>query len=161
MRERSGPSILRSRRSVLRVAGLLTLAAATGPLAACGLFDDSEPEPDPLAPLLAGALDLAALYEAAVAADPTLADRLTPIAQAHRAHAEELARVTRVTLPNSTPTAGPTLPTGDRKSMLTALRSAEQQGQAAATTACLSTPAHRAALVGSIAAARATHLELL
>ncbi|MGW0433907.1 hypothetical protein ACWDV4_15380 [Micromonospora sp. NPDC003197] len=139
----------------------MTLAAAAAPLAACGLFDDDEPEPDALAPLLAESLDLAARYEAAVAADPTLADRLTPIAQAHRAHAEELARVTRVTLPSGAPTVSPTLPTGDRKSLLAALRTAEQQGQEAAAAACRTAPAQRAALVGSIAAARATHLELL
>ncbi|GAB3972305.1 hypothetical protein [Plantactinospora veratri] len=41
------------------------------------------------------------------------------------------------------------------------LREAEQQGRDAAAKACLEAPANRAALVGSVTAARATHLEVL
>jgi hypothetical protein len=45
--------------------------------------------------------------------------------------------------------------------VLTALREAEERGRAAAATLCADAPADRAALVGSIAAARATHVEAL
>ncbi|MFD1326001.1 hypothetical protein [Micromonospora sonneratiae] len=131
-------------------------------MTACGLFDDrTEPAPDPLAPLIAEALHLAAQHEAAIASYPELADRLGPIAQAHRAHAAELAKVTRVTLPSNTPTASASPATGDLRATLAALRTAEQQGQDSARQACVQAPEGRAALVGSIAAARATHVEVV
>lgn len=141
------------------------LAVAAYPLAGCDLFE-SEPEPtaspDPLAPLLTGALELAALHETAIAAYPELADRLTPVLEAHRAHATELARLTGAGTPSpaaSSPAAPP--PTGDVKATLAALRGAEQKGQKAAADACVAAPAERAALLGSISAARATHLEVV
>lgn len=150
------------RRGVLRAT---LLAVAAYPLAGCDLFE-SEPEPvaspDPLAPLLAGTLELAGRHEAAIAAHPELADRLTPVLEAHRQHATELAKVTGATTPSpvaTTPAATP--PAGDAKATLAALRAAEQQGQKAAADACLAAPAERAALLGSICAARATHLEVV
>jgi hypothetical protein len=151
---------------VVRAAALVALVGTTGSLTGCGLFDnepDPPPAPDPLAPLIGGALDLAARYEAAVAAFPELADRLGPVAEAHRAHAAELARVTRITLPS---TAAPSAPAGDSgagtaSATLAQLREAEQQGREAAAKACTEAPANRSALVGSIAAARASHLEVV
>lgn len=153
-----------SRRRVLRGAALLAAATGTAPLAAgCGLFDggpDRSPAQDALAPLLAGALDLAGRHEAAAAAFPELADRLSPLAQAHRAHAAELARVTGATLPSGSPSpAGP--PGDSAAAALAALRTAEQQGRDAAAAACIAAPRARATLVGTVAAARATHLEVL
>jgi hypothetical protein len=150
---------------MLRLAAGATLGVAATALTGCGLFDDSPkppPAPDPLAPLLAGALELAARHEAAAAAHPDLAARLTPLVQAHRAHAAELARITRTTPPTATPTAGTasTAP-DDAKTTLAGLRAAERDGQAAAAEACRNAPGTRAALLGSIAAARATHLEVL
>jgi hypothetical protein len=142
--------------------GAVLGAASAYPLAGCGLFDD-EPAPvasaDPLAPLLAEALDLAGRHEAAVAAHPELAGRLAPVARAHRLHAAELARITGAPAPAS-PSAPASPPAGDVKAALAALRAAEQQGQQAAAQACRTAPAERAALLGSIAAARATHLEV-
>jgi hypothetical protein len=156
----------RSRRDVVRAAALVALVGTTGSLTGCGLFDnepDPPPAPDPLAPLIGGALDLAARHEAAIAAFPELADRLHPVAEAHRAHAAELARVTRTTLPA---TVAPSTPTGDpgagsAAAILKQLREAEQQGREAAAKACTEAPASRSALVGSITAARASHLEVL
>ncbi len=49
----------------------------------------------------------------------------------------------------------------DQGAALTALRTAEQAGQADASTACLAAAAGYAALLGSIAACRATHVEVL
>lgn len=166
-----------TRRSVLRVAAVLALVAAPAATTGCGLLDrkpEPPPEPDPIAPLIAGALDLAVRYDAAVAAFPDLAPRLGPVAEAHRAHAEELSRVTGTPLPSppaggsagpgasSGPGASPGAPGGgDRAATLAALTAAEQQGRQAAVTVCLAAPAERAALVGSVAAARAAHLEVL
>jgi hypothetical protein len=153
----------RSRRAVLHAGALVAVTAALAPLTGCDLFDrdPDPPEPDPLAPLITGALDLAGQHEAAIAGFPELADRLSPIAAAHRAHAAELARVTGVTLPSGTPAPAATTPAADAPGTLAGLRTAEQQAQDAATQACLAAPTKRAALVGSIAAARATHVEIL
>ncbi|MFI9529817.1 hypothetical protein [Micromonospora rosaria] len=147
---------------MLRTGALLALGGATVPLAGCDLLDrEDAPDPaaDPLAPLLAGALDLAARHRAAMAADPTLADRLGPIAEAHQAHAAELGRVIGAASPSPTPAGS--APAGDRTAVLAALRAAEQQGRQDAATACAQAPAERAALLGSVAAARATHVEAL
>lgn len=153
-----------ARREVVRAGTLLALAGTIGPIAGCGLFDDEPdppPGPDPLAPLITGALDLAARYEAAIAAAPKLAGRLEPVAQAHRAHAAELSRITGTPLPSPSPTP-PDGSTGRQPAELLAeLRDAERQARDDAVKACVAAPADRAALVGSIAAARATHLEVL
>ncbi|MEH1013822.1 hypothetical protein V6U90_12035 [Micromonospora sp. CPCC 206060] len=153
-----------SRRTVLRVGALVTLAGTGTALTGCDLFDGQpapDPAPDPLAPLLSGALDLADRYAAAVAAAPELAGRLDPIAEAHRAHAAELARVIGTT-PSGRPSGSPSgPPAGTPAQLLADLRTAEQQGRDAAVRACTEAPTERAALLGSIAAARATHLEAL
>ncbi|MEV7226439.1 hypothetical protein AB0M79_05355 [Polymorphospora sp. NPDC051019] len=147
------------------MAGATAGLAATGVLSACGLFDgdDPPPAPDPLAPLLADARGLAARHEAAAAAHPALADRLTPIAQAHRAHEAELVRVTRES-PSPSPSGvtgmAPQVP-AEADAALAELRTAEEAGHKLAQDACLAAPAERAALLGSITAARATHLEVL
>jgi hypothetical protein len=154
-----------SRRGVLAAA---VGAVAAYPMTGCGLFGDDEkgsPAPDPLAPLLAEALWLAGQHEAAMAAFPVLAERLTPVALAHREHAAALARVVKTPAPSAPASAGgsasPGAPTGDAKSALAALRAAEQKNQKSAGQACQAAPAERAALLGSIAAACATHLEVV
>ncbi|MEV1289987.1 hypothetical protein [Micromonospora sp. NPDC049679] len=154
-----------SRRGVLRLAAGATLGVPAAALTGCGLFDRGEkppPAPDPLAPLLASAWELAARHDAAAAAHPDLSARLTPLAEAHRAHAAELARITGTTPPTTTPSGGTrSAEPGDAKTTLAGLRSAEREGQAAAAEACRTAPGARAALLGSIAAARATHVEVL
>jgi hypothetical protein len=154
----------------MRACGLVALATGTASLTACGLFTDEAvpPPPDPLAALVADALNLAGRYDVALASFPELAGRLGPVAQAHRAHAAELARVTGTTLPSgsATPgTAGTPTTAGDLKSRLKSttamLRAAETEGQQTLAKACTEAPPARAALLGSIAAARATHLEML
>jgi hypothetical protein len=145
-------------------AGLGTGVAVTS-LAGCGLLDEkpSPPAvPDPLRPLLDEALALAAAFERAAAARPALAARLTPLAADHRAHATELARLTGAAAPSASaaPSGATPAAEGDAAT-LTALRIAEQTAQRNAVTACREAPAARAALVGSIAACRATHIEAL
>lgn len=152
-----------SRRTTL-LAGALA-AVAVAPLTGCDLIDrrSAAPPPDPLAPLATSAHQLAARYDAAILAHPTLAERLRPLADAHRAHAAELARVAGMTLSSASagPTASGTPTAGDVKAVLAGLRAAEQEARGAAREACLAAPADRAALLGSIAAARTSHLEVL
>ncbi|BCL16285.1 hypothetical protein [Micromonospora sagamiensis] len=148
---------------MLRTGVVLVLGGATASVAGCGLLDrdDPPPPPDPLTPLVDGALALAARYRAAIDADPALTDRLTPIAEAHRAHATELAAAIGMALPSPSPSAPAAGPTGDAATVLAELRADEERGRAEAATFCAQAPADRAALVGSIAAARATHVEVL
>lgn len=143
---------------MLRVGGLLTLSAAVPSLTGCDPFNREPPPPDPLAPMVNEALALSAAYRDAATTHPTLAGRLTPITDAHAAHAAELARITKVALPSATPT---TSTPADSDATLTALREREQAAGESATRACLAAPAERAALLASIAAARASHLEAL
>lgn len=136
-------------------------AVAATTLGGCGLFDgepEPAPEPDPLQPLLDEALALAAAYERAAVAQPDLAGRLTPLASDHRAHAAELARVIGPGAPSAAPVASAAAAPGET---LEDLRRAEQRAQRTATQSARTVPADRAALVGSIAACRATHAEAL
>ncbi|MFG3555625.1 hypothetical protein ACGGAQ_14740 [Micromonospora sp. NPDC047557] len=152
------------RRKLLRAGALLALGCAAAPLTGCDLFDrDDEPAPppDPLRPMVDESLGLAAAYRASAAAHPELADRLGPIAETHTAHATELARVIGLALP-STPAADPSATAATEPAgALAALRAREKTAQQSATAACAAAPAERAALLGSIAAARATHQEAL
>jgi len=153
-----------SRRKLLRAGALLALGGATAPLTGCDLFDrDDEPAPppDPLRPMVDESLALAAAYRTSATAHPDLADRLGPIAEAHTAHATELARVIGVDLPSTPPAAPTTAPADDPAGALAALRALEKTAQRSATAACAAAPAERAALLGSIVAARATHQEAL
>ncbi|MFU8850575.1 hypothetical protein ACNAW0_06285 [Micromonospora sp. SL1-18] len=147
---------------MLRAGALVALGGAAVPLAGCDLFDDDKPPaPDPLEPLAAEAADLSGRYREAIAAASMLTDRLTPIADAHQAHADELRRVIGRPAPSGTPAASPTVTATDPDGLLTELRQAEQQARENAAKACAAAPAERAAMLGSIAAARATHLEAL
>jgi hypothetical protein len=153
-----------TRRGVLVVAASAAVAASTS---GCSLFgQDPEPErPDALQPVLDEALALAAAFQQAALAAPDLAGRLTPLAADHRAHATELSRVIGRSAPSPAELAGtsaaPTAPAGDAAALLRQLRTSVQAAQRTAGTACRQAPAARAALVGSIAACRATHAEAL
>jgi hypothetical protein len=108
------------------------------------------------------ALTLAAAYDRACVVQPGLVKRLTPLATDHRAHAAELARVFGASLPSApAPAASGGAPAGDAPATLAALRKAEQAAQRTAVAAAKQAPAARAALIGSIAACRATHAEAL
>ncbi|MGC5017817.1 hypothetical protein [Micromonospora sp. DT47] len=148
---------------MLRAGALLAIGGTAVPLTGCDLFDGDEPAPppDPLEPLAGESRELAARHRAAIAADPGLADRLTPIADAHAAHADELWRVIGRPVPSGS--AAPTTGAAgtDPDSLLAGLRDAEQRGRETAAKACAAAPGERAALLGSIAAARASHLEAL
>ncbi|SCG36424.1 hypothetical protein [Micromonospora inositola] len=153
---------------MLRAGALVVVGGAAVPLTGCDLFDrddDKPPPPDPLEPLAAESAALSARHRAAIAADPGLADRLSPIADAHQAHADELRRVIGRPAPSGAPSGTPgasgAADPADPADPLAGLREAERAGRDNAAKACAAAPAERAALLGSIAAARATHLEAL
>lgn len=173
------------RRVMLRGAlGAVIAGTVPGLLAGCdlpGRKPEPDPEPDPLAGLLTDTVELAGQYEDAADALAEFSAVLAPIAAAHRAHAEELSRITGIALPTpspdpgqtpsgpaagipATPPAGsmpPPTPPLDPAATLAALRTAEEAAGAAAADACRAAPADRAATLGSIAAARACHLAVL
>jgi hypothetical protein len=118
--------------------------------------------PDPLQPLLAGALDLVNRYDATIAGQPSLAPRLAPLRAEHWTHVTAFAAALGRPVPSGAASPSPSAgPPGDARAALAALRGAEKAAQASAAAACLTAPAGEAALIGSVAACRATHLELL
>jgi hypothetical protein len=138
--------------------GLFAAAAGATALAGCGVFDsgpDGPRAPDPLRPVLDEAVALATAYDRVAAVEPALARRLGPLAADHRAHAAELARVIGTTAPSAPASAAPAAAT------IEDLRAAVRAARQTADTACRQAPAARAALVGSIAACRASHIEAL
>jgi hypothetical protein len=149
------------RRAVLALGAVLVAGAGAS---GCGLLGDDPaepPPPDPLQPLADDAVRLAGLHRAAAVEFPERAAVLTPIAEAHEAHAKELGRIMATAIPSAAASASASAGAGTVEDAVEALRVAEKAAYASAVQACLRTPTHRAALVGSIAAARATHLEAL
>ncbi len=168
-----------SRRRVLTSA---VAAGFAGSVGGCGLFDDDPvvpPPPDALTPLYDAARAMADAYGRTVVAYPGLTARLTPIAQAHQAHADALAQIMSPPPPpsgnssappsgnSSAPPSGGSSapPTGgiaaDERAAIVAHRDAERQAAKDAAAACRQTTTARATLVGTIAAARAAHAEAL
>jgi hypothetical protein len=169
--DRPGGAPVCSRRAVLcSVAGAAIGIAGASGLTGCGLLGNN-PAPDradPLDGLLAGTLALASRYGTAIAVWPELTERLTPIRDAHRAHATALATLigkpTKTTAPSvsSVSSASPTSSAeASAADALASLRTAEKTAQGDAATACLAAPAARAPTLGSITAARASHQEAL
>ncbi|WP_239675579.1 hypothetical protein [Natronosporangium hydrolyticum] len=154
---------------------------ATGAVTGCSWWDEPEPPPpDPLEPFLAQTRSLAARYDDAIAVHPELAELLSPIQQAHREHEGALLTlIGRPELATPPPGATPEHPgaaesaspgsespaadpaPADPDTTRELLRDAEVDGQAEAVAACLTGTPERAALLGSIAAARATHAAVL
>jgi hypothetical protein len=119
------------------------------------------PAPDPLEPLLAATRALAARYQAATTAHPDLAELLRPLHENHRAHETALLElIGRPALASPSPGAGTwSPPLGE--DVLGELEDAERAGREEAARACLAAAPVRVAVLGSIAAARATHAEVL
>ncbi|WP_433084380.1 hypothetical protein ACQP1P_07480 [Dactylosporangium sp. CA-052675] len=158
------------RRALLAAAATATTAALTG----CDLGENPKDPPfdptgDALMPLLTRAVALRDRYGEALTAFPALQDRLGPLKDDHEQHVVALAR--EIGLPErgpfpaasgsaaAPPSAGP-LP-GDQAAALAELAKLEKDGRQDAETACLAAPSYRAALLGSIAACRAGHAEVL
>jgi hypothetical protein len=151
-----------SRRAVL--ASVLGSGAGS---ALSGCFGGHEPppppKPHPLAATLVGVQAMVDLYEATSATYAELSDRLGPLLADHRAHLDAVRRAMGTPSPTASPTASASATASvppDPDAALVALKAAEKKGQADASAACLSAPAEYAALIGSIAACRATHVEV-
>ncbi len=146
------------RRALLRTA---LGAAVLGPtLAACDLFSpDPPPPPDPLTDFYNETLALAALYDAQAArvSSATANATLLAIRDAHRAHAGALAAIMFPAPPS--PSGAPPLPSAAPSPE--PLRETERTAWQKAVEACVAAPAERAQLLGEIASARATHVEVL
>jgi hypothetical protein len=157
-----------SRRSVLLAFGA-SVGAVT--LSGCGLLDSKPkppPAPDALTAFLAETNALLTQYETAISRFPAIAATLIPIRDAHRAHAAALVAIMTPppVVPSGVASGAPssgasTAPTGDQKTEVSKLRTAEQAAQKKAVETCATAPAARATLLGEIAAARAGHLEVL
>jgi hypothetical protein len=146
------------RRTAL--AGMLAAGLAT---AGCDLLSGEPPAPHALQGLLDQTRSLRDLYQRTIAAHADLADRLTPLRKDHQAHIAALAELigpSASASPSGSPSAGADVPP-DPKAAVAALLKAEQVAQEAAVKVCLTTRREYAGLVGSIAACRATHREVL
>ncbi|NJC81732.1 hypothetical protein HC030_04015 [Planosporangium mesophilum] len=149
-----------SRRTVL---GAVLAVVGAVPLAGCDSLRQApreRPAPDPLNPFYLDTLALARRYDATITAVPGLAERLGPLRDAHHAHAQALVREMGPGLNQPSATPSETAP-ADQTAALAALLAAEKEASAAARETCLTAPSYRAALLGSIAAARASHVEAL
>jgi len=139
------------------VVGGLAAGSLTGCDAVTGGRDD---EPHALDGFLAATVAMGDLYTDTITAQPALAPTLTPLRDAHQAHASALAGAMGREVPAAPATTAapdPSDPTAARA----ALTAAESTGRDEAVTACLASAPRLAALLGSIAAARASHLEVL
>jgi hypothetical protein len=153
-----------SRRGLLRGFAAAAGAASLSLAAGCDLFggapDPSQALPNSLDSFLKDTVALGDDYDAAIGRVPALAPILTAPRDAHRAHAKALAQA--ISAPSPRPLTSPTV-TGSAEpaTVIAALVVAETKGRDAAREACLSTSNRLAPLLGSIAAARACHLEVL
>lgn len=150
-----------SRRAFLRGFAGFAGAGAVASLAGCDLFGGSsppDPEPHALAGFLAATVALGGLYDGTLKAVDALPATVGAIRDAHRAHAKAIAEaIGEPTPPAAASASAPT----DRTAAIAALIAAEKTASADAVTECLAASPRFAALLGSIAAARATHLEVL
>jgi hypothetical protein len=134
----------------------------TAGLSGCDLFRPGPAGSGPgpaLDGLLVHTVALGHRYDDMIAALPELSVTLTPLRDAHRAHAQALAAVIGTLVPSPEPSRVAT-PT-DRRSALAALEAAEKAAQAESLAACLTASPRLAPLLGSITAARASHREVL
>jgi hypothetical protein len=152
-----------TRRTVLTTVGV---ALAGASLAGCEADDDGPtavPAADAAALRQVGgeALDLANRYAQAISQNPGQAAKLTPIRDAHREHAAAIGR----SLDASVAPSAPPNPSGSASSggggALRALAVAEKGAAERAVTACVAAASYYAPLLGAVAAARASHVEVL
>jgi hypothetical protein len=146
-----------TRRTVLTAAGSAGVVAVAG----CDINAD-EPSAIPAASaealrqVAAEALDLATRYDAAISQNPDQSARLTAIRDAHREHAAAIGRSLDTSV-------APAAPAGSQPpgSGLKALAAAEKAAAERAVVACVAAASYHAPLLGTVAAARASHAEVL
>jgi hypothetical protein len=138
------------------------LAGAAGvTLSGCGLLAGDPPPPHPLLGTLRDIRTLLSRYEAAISAHPTLAGRLGPLQDNHRTHLTTVAKLIGPTASESPSPASSMAVPPDEEGAVRELREAERLGQETAVRACLAATPEYAGLLGSIAACRASHREVL
>jgi hypothetical protein len=151
------PRVLLSRRRLL--AGLVLVPPA---LAGCSLGAAAGPtDPDPLIALSDAARADATLAEAAVAADPELAEALQPLVEARTEHATALdAEVARLDPDRPTPAPSAAPATTSRPDRAAVRQAVLASGRAAAE-AVLGLPPQRVGLVASVAACCTAYAQVL
>jgi hypothetical protein len=119
-------------------------------------------------PVLDEARALAARYDQLALTKPDLSARLTPLGDDHKAHIAELSRLIEPAAAQSASagasagaSASASAGAAAVESSLPQLRRAEQTAQRTAVTMARTAEPDRAALLASIAACRATHVEAL
>ncbi|MGI5244664.1 hypothetical protein [Dactylosporangium sp. CA-139066] len=157
---------------IRRRALLAAAALSAGSLAACDPLggakqpEEPPPAPDVLLPMLHSTVALRDRYAEVLTAFPALQDRLGPLKDDHAQHVIALAREIGVPengpFPDASGSVQPStgVPT-EQSAALTDLAGREKQARTEAEAACLAAPSYRAALLGSIAACRAGHQEVL
>jgi hypothetical protein len=153
------------RRALLRATVLGAAATTAG---GCGLLRSEPPAAapgvDPLDGLRTATAALADRYDATIRRHANLEARLRPLLNNHRAHLEALDRqivgTPSASVAPSISGSAPGVP-ATPAAAVAALLAAEKSALPSVAAACLDGPSWRAALLGSIAAARATHVEAL
>lgn len=130
-------------------------------LSGCDLLAGDPPPPHPLLGTLRDIRTLLDRYQAAISAHPTLAGRLGPLQDNHRAHLTTVAKLIGPTASESPSPAKSVAAPPDEEGAVRELREAERTGQETAGRACLAAGPGYAGLLGSIAACRASHREVL
>lgn len=130
-------------------------------LSGCDLLAGDPPPPHPLLGTLRDIRTLLDRYQAAISAHPTLTGRLGPLQDNHRAHLTTVAKLIGPTASESPSPANSVSAPPDEEDAVRELREAERTGQEAAGRACLAAGPEYAGLLGSIAACRASHREVL
>jgi hypothetical protein len=155
------------RRTLLSAAALAAAGTAAGPaLAGCDSTGDggtAVPAADAAAlrQVAAEALGLANRYDQAISRSPDQSARLTPIRDAHREHAAAIGRSLDATVAPSAPPDPSGSAASGSGSALKALAAAEKAAAERALTACVAAASYYAPLLGTVAAARASHVEVL
>jgi hypothetical protein len=155
------------------VAGAAALAGPAGLLAGCSLpdvFGSGEPatqtltDAEALRAVAADSLFLAARLDAAITQLPDQAARLTPLRDAHRQHAAAIGRSLGESAQPSVTAGSPSESAaagGGAAATIKALATGERTAAERAAITCGQVESYHAPLVGSIAAARASHAEAL
>ena len=153
-------------RRALLITGLAGGAAALGGCQWPGQHREQAGTQGPAHPLttqLAAALALVSTYDRTIARQSGLATRLAPLRAEHWTHVTAISSAMGEPAPSAAPSPDPNAAEvpADADAALAGLRDAEKSAQSDAAAACIAAPATYTELLGSIAACRATHIEVL
>ncbi|GAA1681620.1 hypothetical protein GCM10009765_33470 [Fodinicola feengrottensis] len=161
---------------MLTAVASLTVAGGTGLVAGCTGEPAAPAAPDPVTTALTSLLKaeqaLLAGYDSAIGGHSSLADQLAGVRADHAAHVKALAALLARRDPDPDPSPSPSgqhgsvtpdgsLAGGSSSSARQTLAGLEKQQTTAAVAGCLIAADAEAALLASLAAAEASHLEVL